>query len=195
MIAREDENNVSCESRGKKGPHPVDIHVGKVIRMRRTIRGMSQEELGYSVGITFQQIQKYERGINRVGSSRLYELSRILGIDVSQFFQGLSPDKDCTKDESDDNSLQDRGRKFIGADNREDDEFLSVSGHNNVGVDLDGDYETSMSDLDLDSKEVITLVRSYNSIKNAGLRRKILSLVRTISSSDNSSVKGDDVEN
>ena len=68
-------------------PHPVDIHVGKRLRSRRTILGMSQEELGDSVGVTFQQIQKYERGLNRIGSSRLYEFATILGIGVSYFFE------------------------------------------------------------------------------------------------------------
>jgi transcriptional regulator with XRE-family HTH domain len=53
--------------------HPVDIYVGKRLRMRRTILGMSQEALGNSTGVTFQQIQKYERGVNRVGASRLFE--------------------------------------------------------------------------------------------------------------------------
>lgn len=68
-------------------PHPVDIHVGKRLRMRRTIMGMSQDALGTAIGITFQQIQKYERGANRMGSSRLYEFARILGVDVSYFFE------------------------------------------------------------------------------------------------------------
>lgn len=69
-------------------PHPVDIYVGKRLRMRRTILGMSQESIGNAIGVTFQQIQKYERGINRMGSSRLYDFSRLLGIPVSYFFEG-----------------------------------------------------------------------------------------------------------
>lgn len=72
-------------------PHPVDVHVGKRLRMRRTIVGMSQEALGNAIGITFQQIQKYERGTNRMGSSRLYEFSKILGVKVDYFFEGYSP--------------------------------------------------------------------------------------------------------
>ncbi len=68
--------------------HPVDIYVGKRLRMRRTIMGLSQEALGTATGITFQQIQKYERGINRIGSSRLYAFSKLLDIPVSYFFDG-----------------------------------------------------------------------------------------------------------
>ncbi len=71
-------------------PHMVDVYVGKRLRMRRTILGMSQEAIGNAIGVTFQQIQKYERGINRMGASRLYDFSRILGVPVSYFFEGLS---------------------------------------------------------------------------------------------------------
>ena len=67
-------------------PHPIDVHVGSRLRLRRTLLGMSQEKLGEAIGLTFQQVQKYERGANRIGSSRLYELSRILDVPVSFFF-------------------------------------------------------------------------------------------------------------
>src|ERR1700753_2661258 len=70
-------------------PHPVDIHVGKQLRMRRVILGLSQEAIGKAIGITFQQVQKYERGINRMGASRVYELARYLTVRVSYFFEGL----------------------------------------------------------------------------------------------------------
>ncbi len=71
------------------GPNPVDIHVGARLRLRRTLAGMSQEELGKASGLTFQQIQKYERGINRMGASRLFQLARLLNISVSWFFDEL----------------------------------------------------------------------------------------------------------
>jgi len=70
-------------------PNPVDIHVGGRVRLRRTLLGMSQEKLGEAVGLTFQQIQKYERGANRIGASRLFELSRILDVPVSFFFDDM----------------------------------------------------------------------------------------------------------
>jgi transcriptional regulator with XRE-family HTH domain len=67
----------------------VDIHVGSRVRMRRTLLGMSQEKLGDALGLTFQQVQKYERGANRVGASRLFEISRILDVPVSFFFEDM----------------------------------------------------------------------------------------------------------
>jgi transcriptional regulator with XRE-family HTH domain len=70
-------------------PHPVDIHVGKRLRLRRTILGLSQEAIGNAIGVTFQQVQKYERGVNRMGSSRLFEFSKILSVPVSYFFEDM----------------------------------------------------------------------------------------------------------
>lgn len=70
-------------------PNPVDIHVGGRVRLRRTLLGLSQERLGEAVGLTFQQIQKYERGANRIGASRLFEFSRILDVPVSFFFDDM----------------------------------------------------------------------------------------------------------
>lgn len=70
-------------------PDPIDVHVGSRVRMRRTLLGMSQEKLGNALGLTFQQIQKYERGANRIGSSRLFKLSTILDVPVSFFFDDL----------------------------------------------------------------------------------------------------------
>jgi len=72
----------------KKKPNPIDIHVGGRIRLRRNMLGMSQEKLGEHLGITFQQIQKYEKGTNRVGASRLQAISSILEAPVAYFFDG-----------------------------------------------------------------------------------------------------------
>lgn len=69
--------------------HPVDVHVGKRLRLKRTIMGLSQEAIGKAIGVTFQQIQKYERGINRMGASRLYEFAKALNVQVSYFFEGF----------------------------------------------------------------------------------------------------------
>jgi transcriptional regulator with XRE-family HTH domain len=73
-------------------PHPVDIHVGSRVRLRRTLLGLSQERLGEAIGLTFQQIQKYENGANRVSASRLYAISCILDVPVAFFFEGMPPD-------------------------------------------------------------------------------------------------------
>ncbi|MBS7539688.1 helix-turn-helix domain-containing protein [Ancylobacter lacus] len=72
----------------KKSPNPIDKHVGSRVRMRRMMVSMSQEKLGESLGITFQQIQKYEKGTNRIGASRLQHISSVLGVPVSFFFEG-----------------------------------------------------------------------------------------------------------
>src|SRR5271167_161042 len=74
------------ETSGRK-PNPVDIHVGSRVRYRRMIVGMSQEKLGEKMNLTFQQIQKYEKGTNRIGASRLFQLSKILDVAVGYFFE------------------------------------------------------------------------------------------------------------
>ena len=72
--------------RGTGRPNPIDVHVGARVRLRRTLLGMSQEKLGEAIGLTFQQVQKYERGTNRIGSSRLFDLSRVLDVPIEYFF-------------------------------------------------------------------------------------------------------------
>lgn len=73
-----------------KKPHPVDIEVGRLVLLRRKMIGMSQSTLGAVLGVTFQQVQKYERGTNRIGSSRLSHIAQILGVPVSHFFPEAS---------------------------------------------------------------------------------------------------------
>lgn len=126
--------------------HPVDVHVGRRLRSRRTMLGMSQENLGDAVGVTFQQIQKYERGLNRIGSSRLYEFSQALNVPVSFFFEEFS-------NESNSDSVQETPASF--------------------------EYEK------LANKEVLSLVRSYCGIEDHLVRKRILGLVRSLSSAYN----------
>jgi transcriptional regulator with XRE-family HTH domain len=123
-------------------PHPVDIHVGKRLRSRRTILGMSQEEIGAAVGITFQQVQKYERGLNRIGSSRLYQFSCLLGVNVSYFFE----------------EFQENATESVMADE---------------AVSFEHEH--------FNNKEVLTLVRAYYGINDPQVRKKILSLVKSLS--------------
>lgn len=128
--------------------HPVDIHVGKKLRSRRTILGRSQEEIGTAVGITFQQVQKYERGLNRIGSSRLYEFARLLGVSVSYFFEDIEYN------------------------------------HNNKNIStsdetLAGGYPFEHESVD--NKEVLALVRAYYSISSPQVRKKMLSLIKSLS--------------
>jgi len=72
-----------------KSPNPVDIHVGSRVRLRRMMIGMSQERLGERLGLTFQQVQKYEKGANRIGASRLFAISKILDVPIEFFFQDM----------------------------------------------------------------------------------------------------------
>jgi len=86
----------------KKQPSPIDVHVGSKIRARRLEIGMSQSNLAFRIGVTFQQVQKYEKGTNRVGSSRLHQIAKILNVDVQDFFP------DASKADSVNLSLADR---------------------------------------------------------------------------------------
>lgn len=79
----------TTKKKPKGGPDPVDIHVGLRLRMRRSILGISQDKLAKSVGLTFQQIQKYERGTNRVSAGRLYQFAKLLDVPVIYFYEQL----------------------------------------------------------------------------------------------------------
>lgn len=72
-----------------KRPNPIDIHVGSRVRLRRLLLGMSQERLGEQLGLTFQQVQKYEKGVNRIGASRLHQIATILEVPISYFFDDM----------------------------------------------------------------------------------------------------------
>ncbi len=76
--------------RGSRRANPMDVHVGSRVRLRRMLLGMSQEKLGEHLGLTFQQVQKYEKGVNRIGASRLFDLARVLGVPI-QFFYDEAP--------------------------------------------------------------------------------------------------------
>jgi len=81
----------ASDRKASKGfPNPVDVHVGGRIRLRRTLLGMSQEHLADQIGLTFQQVQKYESGANRVSSSRLFDLGRVLDVPIKYFFDEMS---------------------------------------------------------------------------------------------------------
>jgi transcriptional regulator with XRE-family HTH domain len=73
----------------KKSPGPIDRHIGNRVRLRRIAIGISQEKLGEALGLTFQQVQKYEKGVNRIGASRLVAIARVLGVGIEFFFEGL----------------------------------------------------------------------------------------------------------
>jgi transcriptional regulator with XRE-family HTH domain len=87
---------VESDERGSRRANPIDIHVGSRVRFRRMLLGMSQEKLGEKLGLTFQQVQKYEKGINRIGASRLFDLAQVLGVSV-QFFYDEAPVADARR--------------------------------------------------------------------------------------------------
>jgi len=109
---------MQAAARGRRGatgrpktgkPNPIDVHVGSRVRLRRTLLGMSQEKLGEAIGLTFQQVQKYERGANRIGASRLFDLSRVLDVPVSFFFDDMPADA-AAAPVDDDSPAPDDGR-------------------------------------------------------------------------------------
>lgn len=79
--------NLEGDDKSSRKPNPIDIHVGSRVRFRRMLLGMSQEKLGEKLGLTFQQVQKYEKGINRIGASRLFDLAQVLGVSVQFFYE------------------------------------------------------------------------------------------------------------
>ncbi|WP_395877815.1 helix-turn-helix domain-containing protein [Ehrlichia muris] len=140
----------------KARPHPVDECVGKEIKRQRIMRGMSQNQLATKLGITFQQVQKYEKGTNRIVISRLYQLATVLNVEVRDIMLKLQEDLKniaCDHTVACTSILRDNEEKFIP-------EF-----HDNK----------------IDSKEVLMMVRAYTCIKNEKVRNIIYNLVKALS--------------
>lgn len=91
-MARVKKENLKPGDRGAGEPHPVDVHVGQRLKLRRTLMGMTQGALGASVGLTFQQIQKYERGANRISASKMWLLANVLDETVQYFYDEMPSD-------------------------------------------------------------------------------------------------------
>jgi transcriptional regulator with XRE-family HTH domain len=134
-------------------PNPIDIHVGKRLRLRRTLLGMSQERLGESLGLTFQQVQKYERGANRIGSSRLFELGQILDVPVSFFFDDMA-----------DASARPAG-------------FGHAPGLAEEGAVFEHDMDDGLS---LDKRETLELIRAYYRIGDPAVRKRLFELTKAL---------------
>ena len=133
------------------GPHPIDAIVGARVRQRRTLLGMSQEKLGEAVGLTFQQVQKYERGTNRISASRLFGMARVLEVPVSYFFD----------------DIQDPGSEAARA-------------QGDVGQGPDGAVSEGRSTEPLAKRETLELVRAYYRIRDPQARRGILALATAL---------------
>jgi transcriptional regulator with XRE-family HTH domain len=132
-------------------PSPIDVHVGSRIRLRRTLLGMSQERLGEALGLTFQQVQKYERGVNRVGASRLFDLSRVLDVPISFFFD----------------DMPDALSSAYGA-----------QGHRRmVGL---SEPQEGFADDTLNRRETLELVRAYYRITDPSVRKRVFELIKSM---------------
>ena len=135
-------------------PSPIDVHVGSRVRLRRTLLGMSQEKLGEALGLTFQQVQKYERGVNRIGASRLFDLARVLDVPISFFFDDLPPEMG--------GMALNRSRPALGM----------------------AEDQGSFDDDTLHRRETLELVRAYYRITDPAVRKKVFDLIKTLSPSD-----------
>lgn len=135
--------------------HPVDVHVGIRMRQRRTLLGMSQTKLGDAVGLTFQQIQKYEKGTNRVGSSRLFEFAKVLDVPISYFYEEMD-----SKTKSAPGATAPRGKKrgFQGE----------------AGTPFQDEKDP------LIKRETLELVRAYYKIREHRVRKRIFEMVKAV---------------
>jgi transcriptional regulator with XRE-family HTH domain len=147
MAAAEQVTGADREGR----PSPIDVHVGSRIRLRRTLLGMSQERLGEALGLTFQQVQKYERGVNRVGASRLFDLSRVLDVPISFFFDDM-PDSLTTS-------------------------FGVPASRRATSFTDSGD---GFGDDTLNRRETLELVRAYYRITDPALRKRVFDLIKSM---------------
>jgi transcriptional regulator with XRE-family HTH domain len=151
MVGAESMVGTEKESR----PSPIDVHVGSRIRLRRTLLGMSQERLGESLGLTFQQVQKYERGVNRVGASRLFDLSRVLDVPISFFFDDM-PDSLASN--------------FGGITPRRSNALSET--------------QDPFGDDTLSRRETLELVRAYYRITDPAVRKRVFDLIKSMGPAD-----------
>lgn len=140
---------------------PIDVHVGTRIRLRRTLMGMSQERLGESLGLTFQQVQKYERGVNRVGASRLFDLSRVLDVPISFFFDDLPEAVGDTAGTA-------APRRAWGFADAQD------------GFGAPSTTAVSGADDALHRRETLELVRAYYRITDPAVRKRVFELIKSL---------------
>ncbi len=149
-------NRKSSRGRTPLGdPNPIDVHVGNRIRLRRTLLGLSQEKLASLLGLTFQQVQKYERGMNRVGASRLWDISKVLEVPVSFFYEDMN--KDVASQSPRTFSIPDCPQTFLKEDE----------------VQFDSDP--------MQKQETIELVKAYYKIPNRKAAKHLFDLIVAMS--------------
>jgi transcriptional regulator with XRE-family HTH domain len=140
--------------------HTVDIHVGTRMRQRRSLLGMSQATVGDAVSLTFQQIQKYERGSNRIGSSRLFEFAKVLDVPVSYFFDEMPANALAGR------PMSGRGRKGFGE----------------AGTPFEQEKDP------LSKRETLQLVRAYYKIREPRVRKRIFEMVKAVGAASHAEV-------
>jgi transcriptional regulator with XRE-family HTH domain len=134
-------------------PKPIDVHVGSRVRLRRTLLGMSQEKVGVALGLTFQQVQKYERGVNRIGASRLFDLARVLDVPIGFFFDDM-PDSVGGLG----SSLRTRITGFA-------------------------ETQEGFEDDTVHKRETLELVRAYHRITEPAVRKRVFDLIKSLAPS------------
>lgn len=151
-------------SRGRTfdgSPNPIDVHVGSRVKLRRTLLGMSQEKLGEAIGLTFQQVQKYERGFNRIGASRLFDISKVLEVPIGFFFE-----------EMDDKVAENSPRKLASLQGLAEDPV-------NFAYDP------------MSKRETLELVRAYYRISDRNVAKKIFELIKVLSRTTDENLQED----
>jgi transcriptional regulator with XRE-family HTH domain len=136
-------------------PSPIDVHVGSRIRLRRTLMGLSQEKLGEALGLTFQQVQKYERGVNRVGASRLFDLSRVLDVPISFFYDDMPESLSSAYGGP---PPLPGARRAVGFSEKQD----------------------AFGDDTLNRRETLELVRAYYKITDSAVRKRVFDLIKSL---------------
>ncbi len=131
-------------------PSPIDVHVGSRVRLRRTLLGMSQEKLGEALGLTFQQIQKYERGVNRIGASRLFDLARVLDVPIGFFFDDMPGDANTPSNPATRSRLPGMAEAQDGFED------------------------------DMHRRETLELVRAYYRITDSSVRKRVFDLIKSL---------------
>lgn len=144
-------------------PHPVDVHVGKQLRVQRVIMGLSQEALARAVGITFQQVQKYERGVNRLSASRLFDFARVLGVPVSFFFEGYDNGQAAAV------AATTPGSGYAYADLP-----ATAAAVAETATDEEFSYEQTFT------RETLELMRCFHRIKSPQVKRRFVDLMRAV---------------
>ena len=134
---------------------PIDAHVGGRVRLRRTLLGMSQEKLGDALGLTFQQVQKYERGVNRIGASRLFDLARVLDVPIGFFFDDLPPEMGGNT------AVRSRAALFGFAE-----------------------AQDGLDDEQMSKRETLELVRAYYRITEPAIRKRVFDLIKSLTPND-----------